>query len=98
MRPQAVRGTYKTKPICVGDFLDVFGQAPAGHPLRDKLERIVSDAEEGDNVWMFQAFPHNSFPVEGLRVFSTTVGRECGDIDNALLWISHCPWSKPEHI
>lgn len=62
--------TYKSKSICIGVLLEIFRQVPARHPLRDKLEGGYSDAEEGQDVWVCQAFPHHGLVTERLDVVS----------------------------
>ena len=47
---------------------DVFRQVTAGHPIRNKLERIGGDAQKGDNVWVRQVFPHHGYLVDGLWI------------------------------
>ena len=69
-------GTYKAESVCTGVFLNVFRQVSTRHPCRNNLEWSGGDTEEGDNIWVFQAFPHHSLPVEGLRVSSGMVGME----------------------
>jgi hypothetical protein len=54
----------------------VFREIPAGHPHRDKLERSGSDAKEGDDIRVFQAFPYHSLLVERLWVASVMSGGE----------------------
>ena len=70
------RDTYKIKSVGAGVLLDVPRQILAKHPLRDKLERKVGDAQEGDDIWVCQAFPHHSILVEGLRDLSTMADGE----------------------
>jgi hypothetical protein len=47
-------------------LLDVICKVPARHPIRDELERSGSDTQEGDDVFVFQAFPYYSLLVKGL--------------------------------
>jgi hypothetical protein len=47
-------------------LLDVICEIPTGHPIRDELERSGGDTEEGNDVLVFQTFPHYSLLVEGL--------------------------------
>ena len=58
--------TYKTTPIRVWVSPNVIRQDSARHPFRNELKGVGSDAEERDNVLMFQTFPHDSLLVEGL--------------------------------
>ena len=53
-------------------FLDVFDQVSVEHPFRNELEGSGSDTQEGDNVSVFQVFPHCNLVVEGLCVSSAT--------------------------
>jgi len=66
MRSGTTGDTHKTMPICIWVFPDVFRQDSTRHPFRNKLKRNGSDTEEGDNILVFQAFPHYSLLVEGL--------------------------------
>jgi hypothetical protein len=85
--------TYETKSVSVGVALDVLRQSPVRHPIGDELERGGGDTEEGDDVFVFQPFPHDSLLVERLRVSSVSVHRERDSIDSALLWpSSDRPW------
>ena len=47
-----------------------------GHPLRNELEWIGSDAEKGYDARVFQVFPHDGLPAEDLRVILVVVERE----------------------
>ena len=89
------RDTYETKSVSIGVVLDVFRQISIRHPIGDELERCKGDTEEGDNVFVFQPFPHDSLLVERLRVSSASVHRESESIDSALLWPSS---DRPERI
>jgi len=58
--------THETDSVYIGMLPDVLRQVPTRYPFRNELERGRSDTKEGDNVSMFQAFPHHSFPIKGL--------------------------------
>ena len=75
---------------------NVFREVSAGHPHRDKLKGSGSDAEEGDDVWVVQAFPHHCLLIERLWFSSVSVDRERDRADNVLLrvFLDH-PWSTP---
>jgi len=64
--------TYKATPIRVWVSRDVIRQDSARHPFRNELKGIGSDAEERDNVLVFQTFPYDSLLVEGLWNPSST--------------------------
>jgi hypothetical protein len=68
--------------------IDVFRQISIRHPIGDELEGGEGDTEEGDDVFVFQPFPHYSLLVERLGVSSASVHRESDSIDSALLWPS----------
>ena len=44
--------TYETKSVCVWVICCVFGQIPAGHPIRYKLKGIGSGTQKGNDVWV----------------------------------------------
>ena len=60
--------TNKPKSIDAGVFGDVFKQFSAGHPIRDQPELLEllgdGDSQEGDNVWVYHAFPHHGLSAE----------------------------------
>ena len=60
------RETYETKPVRIWAPLDAFRQVPARHPFRNKLKRGEGDTQEGNDVWMRQAFTHYSLLEENL--------------------------------
>lgn len=67
--------TCKVKSVRARVLLDVIQEVPTGHPFRDKLER-GGDTEEGDNVFMLQAFPYHSLPTECLYLTSGMINGE----------------------
>ena len=43
---------YESKSVRAGVLLDVFRKGHVRHPIRDELEGIDSDTQEGQDVWM----------------------------------------------
>jgi len=72
VRSNAVGDTYKAKSVCIGVFVNVFRQVSTGHPFRNKLERGGGDAEEWDNIFVFQVLPHYNLLVESLNLVSSS--------------------------
>ena len=67
MRVDAAEGgAYEPKSVCIGVLFDVFLQVPIRHPVRNELERAKSNAQEKQDIWVCQAFPHHSFLAECL--------------------------------
>ena len=60
--------TYETNAVCTRVHVNVFREFPTRHPDRNKLEGGDGDAQEGDDVWVCQVFPHHGLLIEGLRV------------------------------
>jgi len=76
------RDTHKTKSVYTRVLLDVFRQVSTRDPFRNKLERGGSDAEEADNIFVFQVFPYYGLLTEGLLVLSARTDREGDDINS----------------
>ena len=47
--------------------LDVFPQMAAGHPARNELDGVSSNAQKGEDVWVCQVFPRDSLFAEALN-------------------------------
>lgn len=60
--------THEIKSVRVWVVCDVSREVPVRHPVRDELERVNSDTQKGDKVWVIQAVPHHCQLVEVLRV------------------------------
>ena len=60
------RGAYEPNSICIKIVLDVTQQMATGHPIRNQLEVIDSDTQQGQDVGVGQPFPHDSLLAEGL--------------------------------
>lgn len=58
---------YETEPVYGWFAYSIFGQIPARHRNRNKLEGIEDDTEKGDNVWMSQVSPHRGHMMKDLR-------------------------------
>ena len=58
---------------------DVLQQLSTGHPNGNKLEGRGGGTQKGNNVWVVQVSPHDSFLAESLRIPSETNGklRDC---------------------
>jgi len=57
----------RTSKFNTGVVYDVLQQVPTRHPLRNEVEGIGSDTEQGEDVWVCQVFPHYSLFAESLR-------------------------------
>ena len=57
---------YQTNPVCIWIFVDIFRQDSIRHPLRDKLQGNLRNADESNNIWMPQPFPHDRLIIKYL--------------------------------
>ena len=76
--------THESNSVCIGVLLEVFRKIPPRHPIGNKLEGRDGNTQQGDYVWMFQAFPHYGLLAEGLCVWLVMVNREGDDVRNLL--------------
>ena len=59
---------HKTESVpCLG-VDDIFLQFFARNPGRNELERLKSNSEEGNNVWVSQVSPRDSVVVDSLFI------------------------------
>lgn len=70
-------------------------QVPVGHPAQNKLEGCDGNTQEGDNVWMVQAFPYYGCLAEPLQTLSAVVNEESSSLSNTHFLPSvDLPWSR----
>ena len=63
------RNTHQATSVCTWVAGDVFRQGHTGHRIRNELEGISSDAQEGKDVRVREVSPHHCNLVEGLWVY-----------------------------
>ena len=61
---------HEANQVCMGIFLEVFGQNFAGHPFRYELGGVAGDAPEGYNIRVIEVLPHHSLPAKILPSLS----------------------------
>jgi hypothetical protein len=59
--------THQADAICTRIFAKIIYYGSVWHPLRYKLQRILRNTDEGNNIRMAQPFPHDRLLVERLR-------------------------------
>jgi len=61
-------GTHQTQAVCLWIGLDEFHHVSIRHPLRDDAEILGvlrhGNSQQGQDIWMRQAFPDKDFPTK----------------------------------